>query len=485
MNNESKSPKSKSDSRQLGWTISFLSLLNWIKKKTETIKLLKSKYPNEPWKWRDDWSKGYAEPNEKNWNKVLLFFGMVWTVLMSPVVIKLSAIKTIKDPRLFALIFPLVGVLFIFTAIKKILKSKSLGPAHLNFNDYGVIGGKLNGLIELSQQYPENTPVLIRLNNKKTCNSGSGENSVRTVSILWQKELHTTTRFNNRKTQIGIDFDIPFDTIPTFGEASNFESSLQFNTYRQYGVTDRSKQFEEFHWDLTIEISKDNSMQKLTYDIPIFKNSLSDSSKIQALEIREVEKINHDFKPTEYKINPIQDGIEIVFSKEKVKKTAITFSIVGLFFLAAGLFAGFLTFSASKFLFLISLLVPLAFVGVGSLFMFMGLLMAYQQIKIELTSSQLIVYRNFLGIKTEIKLGLNQILGVSLKSGMQQGDNIWYDIILNCDRKFPHTISAAIRNKENALWVVHQIEQRRLVKASYRAERLGGPRRSRPEALKR
>lgn len=144
----------------------------------------------KPWLARRDWASATIKSDGKTGMWVLWVFAAFWNLISLP-----SAIGAVGEAldgnhvAWLALLFPLVGAVIIYWAVKLTLRWRRFGPAPLTLEPYpGAIGGQVGGTLEVTLPYHADNRFAVTLQCLHSYYSGSGKNRERHESMVWQSE---------------------------------------------------------------------------------------------------------------------------------------------------------------------------------------------------------------------------------------------------------------------------------------------------------
>ena len=123
-----------------------LMLYGYRKSNEETT--LKQQYPNEPWKWQQDWLEGRLQSSSIAAMLVTGFFGVTFGAAGVLVLFKLGEITEDEPLGYFVLLFPLVGFGMLGTSVYYALQWLKYRKVHLDLvTNPGVIGGWFQAIL--------------------------------------------------------------------------------------------------------------------------------------------------------------------------------------------------------------------------------------------------------------------------------------------------------------------------------------------------
>jgi hypothetical protein len=163
----------------------------------------KKQYPEEPWKWRDDWIRGEARTEVSSKMFVTLAIS-VWVGIFSIPILAFIVAELLEGNfgALLALIFPVVGYWILKSVMGSILQWIRFGRAVFQMNSIPVQPGeRLRGVIRTGGKLPDSAEVNLELRHVK---QRSGDEPV------WTKTSKTTSvAGTDGKTCIQVDIEIP------------------------------------------------------------------------------------------------------------------------------------------------------------------------------------------------------------------------------------------------------------------------------------
>ncbi|MCI0441672.1 DUF3592 domain-containing protein [bacterium] len=200
---------------------------------------LTQQYPEEPWKWRDDWLHGEARTEvSSEVNPILAITAWVWIFSIPILAFIPPELMEGNFGALLALIFPLVGYWITKSMIGSILQWIRFGRAVFQINSIPVQPGeRLRGVIRTGSKFPDSAEVNLELRKVKKRSDDEP---------VWTKSSTSTPIVGtDGKICIEVDLEIP----------------------EQTGQTKRIKSFE---WELRA-ISKIPGIDlDATFKIPVF-----------------------------------------------------------------------------------------------------------------------------------------------------------------------------------------------------------------------
>jgi hypothetical protein len=192
---------------------------------------LRATYPNEPWKWRDDWAAGRVRSMEKAAARFFWVFAILWNLISTPMVIMLSQeiVDSENYAALLGLLFPLVGIGLIVVAARKTIQGRKYGDC-LFLMDHvpGNLGGDVKGTIMLPRGLSSAENLNVRLSCIHRERRRSGKQTSTYENVLWQTDQSVARLWpmgGGGAHGASVRFRIPYDASPT-GEMDENNSIL-------------------------------------------------------------------------------------------------------------------------------------------------------------------------------------------------------------------------------------------------------------------
>lgn len=211
----------------LGIGVVILLLIRWLFSHGQRIRQRTADHPNEPWRWKSEWTDGRITDSNKSAAIFLWCFAIFWNAFSIPVAIFLVLPEIAKGRygAAFVLLFPLVGLGLLYGAIHTTLRFLKFGRSTLELETLpGAIGGWLAGSIETSVPVTPGAAIRLTLRCVNRITTGSGKNRRTTERQLWQDEQLLTGRLPSTKaggSSIPVAFRIPSDCEPSHDGNNN------------------------------------------------------------------------------------------------------------------------------------------------------------------------------------------------------------------------------------------------------------------------
>jgi hypothetical protein len=406
-------------------------------KKQEELQL---RNPESPWLWREGWASGRIKSKASQGMIGLWVFTVIWNAVSIPVSIIIVTQEIGMDNKIVfvVLLFPLVGIITLFFALKETFRWKKFGVSIFEMQTLpGVIGGKLEGMVHTSIKQQLDKAANVRLSCVNRIVSGSGKNRSTSERILWQTE--TTLERGTMPTGykgliVPVAFEIPSNCRET--DSSNPRNSIL--------------------WRLKIDAAVPGLDYKGVFEIPVFRTDKTVETESTAkdyvpLETQPVTIPDH-YEPTKdlkVKVRPsMRGGMEFYFPAARHIGAAIGTSVFFIIWSAA-VFAMYY-FSAPLFFTIIF--------GLVNILLFLGVVQMWfgsNRVIVEDSQVKLIAGMLFIKIKTETPCF--NVEDVNVVRGMQVNQELYNDIQLRTKDGKKYKIGKSIKDRRDAEWIVRQM----------------------------
>ena len=213
-----------------------------------------------PWLHRK-WNGGLIRPSfGLLW--VFWLFGIVFTSIGVVATLNVPEVLTMKlEPEKLVLLFPTVGILFLFGAVIKTLRMLRFRGATLRLESMpGVIGGRIRGNLQLPQKISRSAQIRMQLLNEATVTRRSGGETTVTTQIVYQDEQ--VLALSDPGSSSGRLFAVPFSFTIPWGEMDE---------------TDNHKDCK-YNWKIRVEADVEGLDLDLEFKVPVYKTPESDKN---------------------------------------------------------------------------------------------------------------------------------------------------------------------------------------------------------------
>jgi HEAT repeats len=399
--------------------------------------------PSSPWLWRADWSARRAESKNSSratgaWILAVLgnLFLLPFTIVMLPMLWKQGDLR-----MLFVLVFCLVGPILIFLAIRATLRQQRFGKTYFEFYSLPFSpGDHVIGRIHLKLNERAEHGIDLRLSCLRRMVTGAGDNRTTVQTVLWQSDQKVLAdaigRGPNGNT-IPVDFALPADVC----------------------VTDLDNYTDKVLWQLHAEADVPSINYKDDFEIPVFRTSSSPALDPASFSIApgfgnispdDPEPVSAPAVP-QVVITDQPGGTEFYFPPPRNRSRAIFLIVFTLFWTAV---VYFLWSSHAPLIF------NVAFSAMDLLLVYACLHDFLATSRIRIGNGELSYVSKMLGIGGTKRVPISQIDKiVAVTTGQPNGTlNNGHSIRLVTKDYCQHTVVSDISSRQEARWVVSQLE---------------------------
>jgi hypothetical protein len=201
-------------------SVGFVALIfGIVGKKTSLAAQLKlsDQISEKPWLKRADWAAGKIKSAGIPHAKSYLTMGIALCVI-GGIIAALVVPKAVRDGNysaLVAAIFPIVGIAFLISVIKKFRAHQRFGDCIFEMARIPApIGGALEGAIRTGAPLKFENELRLELLCIRKTTSGTGQNRRTTEKNLWQDEKKIKSQADLPKAKSGGEIPVQFDLPP-------------------------------------------------------------------------------------------------------------------------------------------------------------------------------------------------------------------------------------------------------------------------------
>jgi hypothetical protein len=403
----------------------------------------RERHRDEPWLWREDWAAGYAVSESKPQAMVWALAGVICLLMSIPIGFQLpgEVMRRGNYPALLALVFPLVGLFLVGKSVAALLRDRKFRSARLELAQVpGALGGKLSGRLSARYPLPAGTAVELTLSCVQAYVSKSGSNRTPWQKVLWQDEKTATVQTDGQASYVPVDFTIPHDVKETDGRDPD----------------------NEILWRLGAQARVTGLDFRTTFTAPVFRTAASDPELTVAR--LDLERQRGAERPRDAQISGgVSDsgGMRFYLPPGRNKAAAATLTFFALLSIGSGTFFGYLLKQGLGWF---AGLIPLVLIGgLGVLLLLLSLSLWFGSTTIEARNRELHVRTSWLGMSKDRVIRAAEIARLELHSGMQRGDQVWYDLRVHLVAGRKVNAGSGMSRKE-ADWVVAEIRERLSIK---------------------
>lgn len=412
-------------------------------------------YPNSPWLWREDWASGQIRPNQRAAALAMWGFAVFWNAISWMVTIAFLTDSTKSHPRgLFLLIFlfPAIGVALLAAAVRTTLVARRFGASVLRLKTLpAVLGGALEGVVELNTTLPKDAPVQTRLTCVRRVTTGSGDHRHTSETVLWQEERTLRPglpEVRAGRTGVPVFFRLPADQ-PAATPAEAGDGCIL--------------------WRLDVEAKIAGPDLKLQFEVPVFPGEISavpaeDPTAKYQLPIEAQRQALHSRIRV---ANTPQGGREFYFPAARSPGMALGVSLFAVVCLGVAAFIGREAIGSLRgdvswtacFFALFTGIFPVVFGGVGLLLALVGADLWFRRTRLVADSFSLTKTQQWLFLKRQREFRSGEVREIFTKVGMTSGQKAYHDLQARLDSGREVTLASGIGSKVEADWLVAELKR--------------------------
>ncbi len=399
----------------------------------------KAAHPDEPWRWREDWAAGRADPQSSAGVWGIWVFAIFWNLVSAPVTILVVMKELQKGNKLvlFALLFPLVGLALLYAAIYATIQRRKYGRTVFKMlANPCAIGGQAAGMIEIPRKLNPRDGFKLKLECVHRLVTGSGKHRTTKETMLWEESAVVTQDLlahQQDRTGVPVQFMIP---------AASEEAS-------------KDKCNPSIHWRLKVTADVPGVDLNETFELPVFRTAespvVTGGSSLTGLRWD---------KPIEAYTQPA--GTRIQVQGLPTGGSAIVFPAAR----NLGVFIGIAMFSAVFTAVVVMSVVkkapiifPIAFGLFDALLLVICVSMLTHSSRVEADAGGVkVIDKGMLGKKESCYLA-DEVADVTTKVGMQAGSTNYYDLQLELKSGRIIALGSSIPDAEHAAWLAAVVKQ--------------------------
>lgn len=177
-----------------------------------TVRRLQRAHPDEPWMWRSDWAAGQVTSNESEHGS-RWFFAIVWCSLAFPATfLAFNKEGTPLFIRLAILLFPLIGVYLLYSAVRRAAQRAKFGATRLSLPRIPLRLGERVQMRLFSRRLESAELIAATIECIRVETRGSGKSRRVYEVLLWQHDVQIDARFGTPESDgltLPLDFVLP------------------------------------------------------------------------------------------------------------------------------------------------------------------------------------------------------------------------------------------------------------------------------------
>ena len=411
--------------------------------------------PLSPWLWRTDWALSRAESANKKGYIGAWIAAAFCTLITAPFMLgMIPDLLRKSDPRIFIILgFNLFSAILIINAIRVTIRHERFGNSYCEFNPLPISPGRrMTGRIQLRFETEASHGIDLHLSCVRRIVTGSGKNQTTSKVTLWQADKNIPSGAlepGPLGRAIPLEFDIPADAL----------------------ITDHNNPSDQILWLLRAKADVPGVDYSDDFELPVFRTANSPqpatdssaetsfSSSTSNFGFATAQSVDADAgvvaqpERTKVIVSMHDGGTEFYFPPLRTPARALMLFVVALVFSGA-VYA------------LIHSHVPVLFTAlfaIGDLLVIFGFFhVTFGSARIGVGNGEILSRRGILGLGTTRRFPFSEVASVIPVGSVQQGgnidDNSIYSLQLQTKSGQKITLADEISSRQEARWVVSQIE---------------------------
>lgn len=178
-----------------------------------------AEWPEEPWRWREDWADGPITDTMRQQMIASWFFAILWNAIALPSTVLgiREALRTGETVIWFVTIFGVVGLGLLASAILQTMRYRRYGVSALELETFpGFLGGTLAGRIRASMDLHEVPRIPITLRCIRQEVTGTGKHRSTRETVLFEDQIDVVRTYREgHSTLVHFAFRLPADAQPS------------------------------------------------------------------------------------------------------------------------------------------------------------------------------------------------------------------------------------------------------------------------------
>ncbi len=410
------------------------------------------RFPDEPWKWRDDWAQGYVQDDTKNAFGTTLVFALLWNLVSMPagVIGWQKGVLEGQHAALMAFLFPLIGLFLVVNAAREGERRARFRVSRFDLDAVPVpLGRTLSGAVRTHLAELPAGGFHMTLSCVRTERTGTGSSSNTWTRVVWQDEATAPGRLGAPPPAPGETRDAsPVVIVP-----------VAFRVPAEAESTDHHDASNTVAWKLDVTAREPGVDYHAAFELPIYRTAetdrpenASDATHLRTLlvpsfPVEDAAALADAPRPAPASaISVTNDGDALVVDFPPARNRGAALGITAFALLWWALTVVLVRAHAPLVFPIVWTLMDIA-LGYGALWMWT----AVTQVRIDRDGVAVASGLGQLGAPKRV--ARDDVADVRMQVGMTSGNTAYYD--LKVVRKDGTTIGAggAIRHKAEADWI--------------------------------
>jgi hypothetical protein len=397
-------------------------------RKLKQTQALAEQFPDEPWRWREDWASGRIIASNRSTMLGAWVFAILWNGIANMIWFALpQELEKGNKAAYIGLIFPVIGLGLLIWAVRATLRWRKFGVVTLQLHTTPVaLGGALSGLITTPGSLAEVRVVKLQL----ACvqREQRGKNS--SDRLIWEDTQQLDAATLHVTTGIPVSFQLPREGPPT--------------SPKQDGVS--------VTWQLEVKAETRGVDFGARFELPVFGVAPIDSfAPIRLSQIAEQQR-DESISPnpnSRIRVETSAEGREFVFPATRNPGAALALTLF------ATLWTGVVWFLIVK---RAPLIFPIVFGFFDLIFLLLVFSVWFGASRVVIGPAGLQRYKSGLLVKSRKKFLREEIKDIKLHIGMSTGTKAFYDLRVVTVFGRETAVATSIADKREAEWLAQQMK---------------------------
>lgn len=235
-----------------GYGLVIGSYFRWLRIRTEEG--LVAQYPDEPWRWRIEWSANRISSSQTSMARVGVALAIFWNVCTWPMVLALPGkLRAEEYVGLLLLIFPLIGLFLIRWAVISVARARRFGATYLVLDTFPARPGEhLRGRVY--------APGDLDADNVK-------------VTLICEHSLPSSAAGNRRTIRTETKWSAEGSSKVLRGQSSSGDAMFQVDFALPAAVPETTGNWntEWFTWRLSANADLKGADFQAGFEVPVFR----------------------------------------------------------------------------------------------------------------------------------------------------------------------------------------------------------------------
>jgi hypothetical protein len=417
-----------------------MCIIGWFAtKRPKPGMFLKAKYPDKPWRWREDWVAGrVANSLVRSVFFLWLAVGVFDVVCLVAVVLVLQGVRYGHSIAWLSLLFPVIGLAVTIFAARTSGAWGRFGRSIMITTGLPVApGGVLVGEIQVPVRLQPKHAFYLRLSCVRRTTALRGKNRVTTEKILWQEEQWFSPELPQTEagaTRLPVFFKLPAE-LPesTFEKGDGVQWELEAHT---------KVSGPDFHGTFEVPVVK--PVVDAALAVPVVAAEASDPGLKYQLTLDEIRK---EIRSRIVVVDK-PDGREFIFPAARNPGFAGGATVFLLIWSGAVVF---MVVNHAPLLF------PLVFTAVDVLMGIFVFDLWFRRSRVTVTPAQLHIVTAWLTLKKEVIIPVGDVASLKADIGATAGHAAYYDLRLKTRKGRELVLAKHLSHKPEADWLIRQM----------------------------